>query len=216
MNILETDSVQLSFNGRMVLNNIYLSCRTGEIVGLIGRNGSGKSSLLKIIFGTLRGENQSVRINRHFHSRPYAGGRIKYLPQDGFLPSYLRVGECLDLMADKSIPIDEWDELKNIGNQRIGALSGGQQKLLELLLILYSDADFILLDEPFSFLAPVTIDKINPLIRVQSENKGIILTDHMYHAVLETVDRLYLVQQGILNEIEDPRHLSDLGYLPTQ
>lgn len=214
MKKLETDSIQLAFDQRVILNNIYLSCHTGEIVGLLGRNGSGKSCLLKIIFGTLRADNQSVRINNQYFSKPYCqGGNIRFLPQDGFLPGYLKVTECINTIAGPDFPLQDWDELAGLENMPMAALSGGQRKLLELLLILYSKADFILLDEPFSFLAPVTIEKVTPVIQQQKRNKGIILTDHMYRTVLETADRLYLISSGVLKSVKDSRHLADLGYI---
>ena len=90
VNSLEIDSVTLSFNGRKVLSDIYLKCDTGEIVGLIGRNGAGKSCLLKLLFGSLQGENQSIRLNKTYSRKPYAIPRtIHYLHQDGFAMPYL-------------------------------------------------------------------------------------------------------------------------------
>lgn len=217
MNILETDSIQLAFNGQTILNNVYLSCRTGEIVGLVGRNGSGKSSLMKLIFGTLRGDAQSVRINKKYYSHAYRqGARLMYLPQDGFLPGYLRVADVRKLFKWKEDPCDDFEELNDLGNTKISDLSGGQKKLLEVLALLYGQAEFLLLDEPFSFLAPVTVEKLTPHIIHQSGKKGILLTDHMYRTVLDTCHRIYLVQTGVLREIKDTRVLIDMGYLPEE
>ncbi len=214
MNILETDSINLSFSGTMILNNVYLSCQTGEIVGLVGRNGSGKSSLLKVIFGTLRADNQSVRINKSYFSHPYRQqARVRYLPQEGFLPGYLTLGEIRELFQIPAEALNEHDLLQQFEKKKLRSFSSGQQKLIEVLSILYSDSDFILLDEPFSFLSPVTVEKLTDQIKEVASGKGIILTDHMYRTVLEICSRLYLVRTGVLHEITDNQTLKDLGYL---
>ncbi len=214
MHKLEADSIQLAFNGRMILNNIYLSCQTGEIVGLIGRNGSGKSCLLQIIFGSLRGDNQSVRIDRKYLSCPYrVPNGIRYLPQDGFLPGYLTVEQVFRLFSTPPEATEGFEELRGLDRYKLQDLSGGLKKLMEVLAILHSEARFILLDEPFSFLSPVTIEKLTHRIKEMSRQKGIILTDHMYRSVLSTCDRLYLVRSGILHPVKDPQTLTDLGYI---
>lgn len=214
MNILEADSINLSFSGNMVLNNIFLSCKTGEVVGLLGRNGSGKSSLLKVIFGTLRADNQSVRINKSYFSHPYRqNAGIRYLPQEGFLPGYLRLRQVEALFQIPTEVVQEFNELNMLENEKIKDLSGGQKKLIEVLSILYSDADFILLDEPFSFLSPVAIEKLTIHLKNVSSSKGIVLTDHMFRTVLQTCDRLYLVGSGVLREIHEPSQLVDIGYI---
>ncbi|MBL3656282.1 ATP-binding cassette domain-containing protein [Fulvivirga sediminis] len=85
MDKLEIDGVSLSFSGRTILNNIYLQCQTGEIIGLLGRNGSGKSSLMKMIFGSLKGDHQSVRINGRYHEQAFSEPKtIHFMPQNGF------------------------------------------------------------------------------------------------------------------------------------
>lgn len=216
MNLLESDSINLSFYGNMILNNIYLSCHTGEIVGLIGRNGSGKSCLMKVIFGTLRADNQSVRINKNYYSHPYRqDSGVRYLPQDGFLPGYITFEEIIRMFHLEPYleELRSFAEINDHFNSRIGTLSGGQKKLMEVLTILYSPARFILLDEPFSFLSPVLIEKLIPHIKGQQHEKGIILTDHMYRTVLSHCDRLYLVRSGVLHEIKHDQELIDLGYL---
>jgi ABC-type multidrug transport system ATPase subunit len=215
-NILESDSINLAFSGTMILNNIYLSCETGEIVGLVGRNGSGKSCLLKIIFGTLRADNQSVRINKSYFSHPYrqkAG--LLYLPQDGFIPGYLSMEEVIGMfnLEKHRTELFSFKEIAENSSVRLDSLSGGVKKLMEVLTILYSDARFILLDEPFSFLSPVMIEQLIPHIEAQRKTKGIILTDHMFRTVLNCCHRLYLVRSGVLHAIKDPQELVDLGYV---
>ncbi len=216
MNSLEIDSINLSFDGRKILSNIYLKCHTKDIVALLGRNGSGKSSLLKIIFGSLKGENQSVRLNGKYSPILFKVPRaISYLPQDGFVPNYFcfedlvkifRLSEKLDVI----LSIEEIDKYKST---RFKHLSGGIKKLMEIMTILYSSSKFLLLDEPFSFLAPVLVEKIIPHIESQSLHKGIILTDHQYETVLSICNKYYVLNNTAITLIKDVSQLNELGYL---
>lgn len=92
--MLELDSVQLSFADRNILSNVYLKCETGNIVGIMGRNGSGKSSILKLLFGTLRANSQSVRINGTYTNQLYrVKNAVHFVPQDGLFMDYLNFEE---------------------------------------------------------------------------------------------------------------------------
>ena len=94
------------------------------------------------------------------------------------------------------------------------ALSGGEKKIVEVLLILYSDSKFILLDEPFNALSPKMIVEIQRMIKEQSKQKGIILSDHLYKEVLEVSDEIYLLSDSYLRQIKDLKELQRHGYLP--
>src|SRR6187549_2968739 len=108
-NILEFDSLDLSFDGRKILSGIYMLCQQGEVVGLLGRNGSGKSSLMKVIFGTLGAEHKSVRVNGVPLQGDYNWKRIiAYLPQDKLIPSYVSLRTAFNLFkvdVDKVISV---------------------------------------------------------------------------------------------------------------
>src|SRR5690606_18122479 len=87
---LEIDSVQLTFNSKTILSDVYLKCETGKITGLIGRNGTGKTSLINIIYGTLIPNHKSIRLNEQNIKIPYKkAGLIKYLSQNNFIPKNL-------------------------------------------------------------------------------------------------------------------------------
>ena len=88
--MLEIDSVTLNFGNRSILSGCYLNSKSGEVVGLLGRNGSGKSSLLKIIFGSLKADFMHLRIDGKIISRGFTGKNIGYLPQQGFLPLFTK------------------------------------------------------------------------------------------------------------------------------
>lgn len=184
----------------------------GDIVGIIGRNGSGKSSLMKIIFGTLRGEHESIRIDKHYFDKLFRQpGIINYLPQDSFFMNHLTINQISRIFnAEKIVNLDL---LKKHKNARIGELSGGLKKLVEILTMLYTPSKFVLLDEPFSFLSPVLVEEVSAHIARQSKFKGIVLTDHQYQSVWTVANRYYVLYDGILREIYQKKELEQYGYL---
>lgn len=215
MSKLEIDSVTKAFGDRVVLKDIYLKCETGEVVGLIGRNGSGKSTLMKILFGAVKGESQSVRIDGNYVSRLFEVSKAAhYLPQDGLSMEYLSFDQLVKLFhAEKRLP--EMLQIKEVYQNRaekVGNLSGGMKKLIEALIVINAEAKFCLLDEPFSFLAPVMAEKVIEQIRDQSARKGILLTDHMSENVFRVCTRHYLLYSGSLRQITQLSQLEEFGY----
>ena len=185
----------------------------------MGRNGSGKSSLMKIIFGTLRGEHQSVRFNGKYTEQLFTiPNAVHYLPQDGFAMNYLSFEDLtkifeLNRHLDSILKIEE---ITRNRKEKLGTLSGGIKKLMEIIVSLYSRASFVLLDEPFSFLSPVLVEKIIPHIITQSQHKGIILADHQYQTVLSVCNKYYVLTSGCLTPIQDESELERYGYLAPQ
>lgn len=218
MNTIEIDSVNLSFDTRKILTNIYLKCKTGDVIGVVGRNGAGKSCLMKIIFGSLLGEYQSVRLNGTFRECLYkVPNAIQYLHQDGFLMDYLCFNDIVEIfgLTPNLDRIMEFGDIDKLSSTKIGKLSGGMKKLIEIIAVLYSDSKFTILDEPFSFLSPVLVEKIIPHIKFQSRLKGIILSDHQYETVFETCNKFLLLNSGTLTEISQKSDLEAFGYIPT-
>jgi lipopolysaccharide export system ATP-binding protein len=213
--LLEVDSVIKSYDLRQILTDVYVKCVSGDIIGLLGRNGIGKSTMLKIIFGTLVADNKFIRINQQVIDKPYLKkDLINYLPQDGFLPVNMTVKQVVGLYFNDSTIILDDDILKNVINTRISNLSGGEGRYLEIKMLLFSKSKFVLLDEPFNGVAPILIDSIKDLIKEQSISKGIILTDHDYRNVLDVANKYYLMFDGGLKEITDKSELIDWGYIP--
>lgn len=212
---LKVDSVLLEFNGRKILQDIWLECRQGEVVGLLGRNGCGKSSLLRIIFGTLKPQYKYVSIDDKFISKGYHNQKIAYLPQHSFLPKGIRINKIAPLLVDDRF----WDEFtaqeafRKFGNKKAEELSGGELRQLETLMIVYNKADFILLDEPFTHVSPVQSDGFKALIRRVGEVKGIIITDHQYYNILDVSDRIVLIDNGITRHITSNEELITYNYL---
>lgn len=205
----------LEFGGRKILQGIWLECNTGEIIGLLGRNGCGKSSLLKIIFGSLKSQYKYVSIDGQYIIKGYRDQRIAYLPQHSFLPKGIRINMMAPLLVDKRF----WDEFtaqdvyQKFKAKKTEQLSGGELRQLETLMILYSKADFILMDEPFTHISPVQADGFKTLIRGVSKLKGIIITDHQYYNILDVSNRVILIENGTTRHFTSNEDLVAYNYL---
>lgn len=216
-NILEVDSIQKYVNKDFSLSDIYLHCETEEILGIFGRNGSGKSLLMKIIFGTEKADHKFIRINNKCINEPYkVTDNIVYLPQNSFLPKNLSVKKILKLyLDDDCIKYFEDDEIiQKINSLKINELSGGELRYLELKLLLKSKAKFILLDEPLNALSPILKEKAIELIISEKATKGIIITDHDFNNLNSITTKNYLIHQGSLKKIINNKDLVFYNYLP--
>ena len=213
MSLLEIDSVNFSYGTHRILSSIYLKVAKGEVVGFLGRNGCGKSTLLKVIFGSLKGDSQSVRISGKYYQTPFQSGMIKYMPQEGLFPGFLTARSAAELYASDSQLLLQDPQVKEYFDYRFDQMSGGISKYVETLIVLYSPAEFILLDEPFSYVAPVLVERLIPIIKSVAKEKGILMTDHQYQSILEASDRLYLLRNQALYPISDVQDLRDMGYV---
>jgi lipopolysaccharide export system ATP-binding protein len=216
-NLLEIDSVVKSYDTRVILTDIYLKCKTGDIIGMLGRNGTGKSTLLKILFGILQADRKFIRIDGKFYDQPYKTiNELCYLPQHSFLPQHLRVEKIVDLYLGKSKKVSFLDDLvlSELSTNKISQMSGGELRYLEIKLLLHLESKFVLLDEPFNGVSPLLIEKIKKMILEMSEFKGIILTDHDYRNVLNVANRFCLIYDGGIKTITDIQELVRWGYIP--
>lgn len=215
MDELYIDSVNHNYNDREVLSSVFLNCKIGEIVGLLGRNGSGKSTLLKIIFGEVKPKFMHLKVDGIFTTKAYLSGKVVYLPQSFFIPQYLKINDLVNLYTNKyKSQLLALDLIKNNLTEKIGNLSGGNRRLVEALLLIYSDAKYILLDEPFSQLAPLVADELKSHIIKFCEHKGFIVTDHYYRQILEISTRVVLINHGCNYNINNEGDLILNGYLP--
>ena len=215
-NLLEIDSVVKSFDMHVVLTDIYLKCRTGDIIGMLGRNGTGKSTLMKILFGTLRADTKFIRIDGKVYNQPYKTiNEICYLPQDSFLPKHLSIEKTIELYLGKNQVQNFLEDpiLQKLNTSKISYLSGGELRYLEIKLLLHTDCKFILLDEPFNGVSPILVGEIKKLILKTSEFKGIILTDHDYRNVLNVANRFCMIYDGGIKRIDDKDELVRWGYI---
>lgn len=215
MSKLKVNSVELSFDDHKVLQDIYLDCEKGEVVGLLGRNGTGKSSLLKIIFGTLTPMHKYVSIDEIALDKGYHHNRIAYLPQINYLPKGIQISSMAKVLVNSEYwgEFSELDIYKNHWHKKTEELSGGELRQLEMLMVLYNKADFILLDEPFTHVTPIQAEYFKRIIKAVSKYKGIIVTDHQYSNVLDVSDRVILLTNGCTKPISGLNDLVTYNYL---
>lgn len=214
--ILEVDSVQKQYDGKIIVSDVYLKCETTDIIGILGRNGSGKSTLLKIIFGIVTADFKFVRVDGAVKSKTSdLLNEISYLPQENFIPNLFSVKKAIVLSVanDKLQEFYEDEIIQTILNKKINQLSGGELRYLEIKLILNKNSKFVLLDEPYNGLSPIMIDKINVLVTKYSNIKGIIITDHNYENIIKISTELVLMKEGKMHHLRDRSELVEKGYL---
>jgi ABC-type multidrug transport system ATPase subunit len=217
--LLEIDSIQKNFGHQSIVSDVYLKCETGDIIGILGRNGCGKSTLLKIIFGIVPADFKFVRIDGKVQLKAEALFRdISYLHQDSCIPKSLSVKKAVQLSIPKEELLDFYGDemIHNIRDKKIGHLSGGELRYLEIKLVLRNPSKFVLLDEPYNGLSPLMGEKINQLILDNSARKGIIITDHNYQNVISVATQLTLMKEGKLHYLKDKIELVEKGYLNSE
>ena len=211
----ELDNVELSFSEKPILYGVYIKAETGKITGILGSNGSGKSSLLKIFFGSLPCNNKLIRVNgKGTLKRLYTAARLRFLPQDDFLPSHINLRRIFKIYRVS------WEDfiLKFPGFEiyrkyKLKELSGGEKRLVATWLTLKADSELVLLDEPFTHLTPVFTEIIKKELELEKEKKAIILTDHLYGDLLEISDDVYFIKDGCSRQIQNTSELAELGYI---
>lgn len=213
--ILEADSIQLSFKSRVILSDVYIKCETERVTGILGRNGQGKSCLLRIIYGSLKSDDRSVRFDGVANFQAFTSPHLlTYLPQFNFIPKSLSLQRIFeDFEMDFSGFEKIFPEFLQKHKEKLGELSGGACRLVEVYAILFSNSLFSMLDEPFTHLSPVQIEKVSELIIEAGKKKGLLITDHMYKYVLDLCDTLYVLSNGKLFLTKNVNDIERLGYL---
>jgi ABC-type multidrug transport system ATPase subunit len=208
-----------SFGPRLILTNITFECKTGEIIGVFGRNGTGKTTLFKTMFGTLKADYAEIYFDDQFVPQPdNQTGFVGFHTQEIMLPKYMKVRDLVSMY----LPLAKQDKvfysvgIHDMTNKKIYQLSLGQQLYLQLLLLLNLDHPFLILDEPFSMVEPRFKELIKEKLLEYRENKGFIISDHYYRDVLDICDRVHLLKDGVLIPIANNRELVELGYLSGQ
>ena len=209
--VINLENISLSFGKRKILENINISTNEGEIVGLLGPNGVGKSTIFNLITGLLKPDYGSIKINSktvndypiYLRSKKF---KIGYVPQYGGYFHNLTLLE--NLKAISEITINKQNirdnkinyliakfELDAVRDIKAKYLSGGQKKRLVIALSLLTDPKILLLDEPFAALDVMTIKKLQRIIvDLQSEeNISVILCDHQARDLLLCVDKAFVI-----------------------
>ena len=200
-----------------MLNGASFELSTGEIFGIFGRNGCGKSTLLKSMFGT-QNATVSIQVDGKELSQKdvIASGLVAYLPQHAFIPSSLLVRDSIPMYHPEESKQDAifYDPtIARIAHRKIGELSHGERKYLETLLIGQLSHPFLFLDEPFSMLEPLQIERIKERIVEFSSTKGIIITDHYYRDVWDIASKKAVMKDGILHPVAEFEDLQRFDYL---
>ena len=213
MSILIAENLAKSYKSRKVVSDVSLTVNSNEIVGLLGPNGAGKTTTFYMVVGLVRQDHGKIIIDGEdisllpMHNRAQRG--IGYLPQEASifrrLSVYDNLMSVLEIRKDLSPQqrrqrADELIEEFNIGHIRnsLGqALSGGERRRVEIARALAANPKFILLDEPFAGVDPISVTDIKKIITdLRNRGLGVLITDHNVRETLDVCERAYIVGSG--------------------
>ena len=210
---LKASHLRKTYKKRVVVNDVSISVQSGSIVGLLGPNGAGKTTSFYMIVGIITTEKGSVTLNNvditdmPMHLRARAG--LGYLPQENSIFRKLTVQEnimgVLELIkglspGERQQRADELMEELSISSLRnnVGmSLSGGERRRVEIARALAANPKFILLDEPFAGVDPISVSEIKSIItHLKDRGIGILITDHNVRETLDVCEKAYIVSSG--------------------
>ena len=209
---IRTEELVKTFGPRTVVDGISVRFAAGEVVGLLGPNGAGKTTTFYMIVGLIPPTAGRVRLDgadltrRRMHERARHG--IGYLPQEPSVFRKLTVEQnILAIVETLPIPRRErparvrrhLDELSlgHLAKQKAYTLSGGERRRLEIARALVTEPKFLLMDEPFAAIDPISVAEVQKIIlQLKSRGIGIVVTDHNVRETLRIVDRAYLIHKG--------------------
>jgi lipopolysaccharide export system ATP-binding protein len=211
---LEADGISKSFKSRQVVKNVSFNVGTGEVVGLLGPNGAGKTTSFYMVVGLLFPQAGRVLLDgedithQPMHMRAHRG--ISYLPQNMSIFRRLSVEDnllavmevCGVSRHERQCMLDDLLEKFQIGHiaGSLGAaLSGGERRRVEIARALIIKPKFLLLDEPFAGIDPVTVQEIQKIIlQLRNDGLGVLITDHNVRETLGSCDRVYILTGGTI------------------
>lgn len=217
--MLVVESLTHAFGRTRVLTGVFLRVNRSEVVGVVGRNGCGKTTMLRAVAGTLDPDQINVRIADRPVVRAFRSGLVCLLPQEPWLPRRMRVNRIVALAlpdaADRAAVLDD-PRIGPLAGRRAADLSGGERRYLEVMLAASFPAEFCLLDEPFTEIEPIYRPRLIETIRrlATATGRGFIVTDHAYRDVLDAADRLMVMVDGELHAAQGGDDLRRLGYTP--
>jgi lipopolysaccharide export system ATP-binding protein len=225
MAILSTADLSKSYKGRKVVDDINLKISQGEVVGLLGPNGAGKTTTFYIIVGLTNPDAGQVLLDgvdiTHFPMYLRAREGISYLPQEPSIFRKLTVEEnIMAVLETRPLTSDRrrarLEELiEDLGLQQVRRsygylLSGGERRRVEIARSLVISPHFILLDEPFSGIDPLTVLDIQKIIvRLKESGIGVLVTDHNVRETLQVTDRAYIINNGRIFRAGSPEELGN-------
>ena len=215
MSILIAESLEKKYKSRKVVNNLSFNVKSGEIIGLLGPNGAGKTTAFYMVVGLVACKKGKIMLddlnltNLPIHKRAQKG--LGYLPQEASIFRKLTVENNIMAILEtrKELNYSNREELLeklldqlslNTLRNTLGiSLSGGERRRVEIARVLAIEPKFILLDEPFAGVDPISVLDIQQIIKnLADEGIGILITDHNVRETLKIVDRVYIVNEGSL------------------
>ena len=223
-NELKATNLAKSYKGREVVKSVSLSVQSGQIIGLLGPNGAGKTTCFYMIVGLINIDSGSIELNGQpishlpMHKRAQQG--IGYLPQEASIFRGLSVQDNIRaiLQMRQDLNAAQQDELleqlledfqvQHIRDNLGISLSGGERRRVEIARALANEPQFILLDEPFAGVDPISVLDIQSIIRQLAQRGiGILITDHNVRETLGVCDRAYVMGEGTVLAEGDPDHV---------
>jgi len=212
MPVLRSENLTKSYGGREVVQRVNICVQSGEIIGLLGRNGAGKTTTFQMVVGLVKPDLGIIYLDDEDISRSTTPERarlgITYLPQENSVFLKASVENNLRLILELLPYEDEEKErlshdlLEELGllplsEQSAHSLSGGERRKLEICRSLVLKPKFLLLDEPFTGIDPLTIIELQKiLLRLKERGIGIIISDHNVRDTLRITDRAYILDEG--------------------
>ncbi|MDX1303817.1 LPS export ABC transporter ATP-binding protein [Photobacterium sp.] len=212
---LKAEHLAKSYNGRKVVSDVSLEVESGKIVGLLGPNGAGKTTSFYMIVGLVARDEGQITIDgvdislQPMHNRSRMG--IGYLPQEASIFRRLSVHDNLmavlqtrkeltkEQRQDKLEDLLDEFNIQHIRNSLGMALSGGERRRVEIARALAANPKFILLDEPFAGVDPISVIDIKKIIEhLRDRGLGVLITDHNVRETLDVCEHAYIVSQGQL------------------
>jgi len=212
ISILKAQSLIKKYKKRVVVNNVSLEVKQGEVVGLLGPNGAGKTTTFYMIVGMIKPNEGTVSLNnieitnKPMYKRSRAG--IGYLPQEASIFRKMTVENNIKAIlqlqkmtsTQRKLRLEEL--LENFGISQIRKssgymLSGGERRRCEIARTLAANPKFVLLDEPFAGIDPIAVEDIMKIVyKLKQQNIGVLITDHNVHETLSITDRAYILIDG--------------------
>ena len=211
--VLEVKNIYKKYSGRVVVEAASFFVQSGEVVGLIGPNGAGKTTCFYIACGLVKADKGQVFINQNdisktpMHERAQMG--IGYLPQEPSIFRKLSVEDNILALLENNDKLNKNQQkhrleellsefhIEHIRHNEGLSLSGGERRRVEIARSLALDPSFILLDEPFAGVDPISVTDIQVIIRhLRDKNIGVLITDHNYREMLDTCDHSYVLNAG--------------------
>ncbi|MFB9150405.1 ABC transporter ATP-binding protein [Roseovarius ramblicola] len=226
--MLEIEDVHSHYGLSHVIQGISLSVRPGEVMGVFGRNGVGKTTLLKTVAGWLAPSSGAIRLNgcEIGGQEPDAINRagVAFVPEDRRIFPGLSVQENLELgmlglrgakPRDPLGPVlERFPRLAERARQSATTLSGGEQQMLAMARIMVADPDVVLIDEPSEGLAPMIVAEIFAIIRqMRDDGKAVLLVEQNIHEAVSVCDRFVAIERGRIVLDGDPEDAEDRNSL---